>query len=76
MGAVDFRWARVVEWDEFHDRVRFHVLIGGLRKGKQAPWPERWKSIGRDVCLQKFDPDERGIYYMLSMPDSEIDFEI
>jgi hypothetical protein len=54
-----------------------HVLIGGLRN-RMRTWESHWAEAGGDAMIQRFDPTQLGILYMLKQTDSRghLDIEL
>ena len=69
-GGKDFRWFWVLERGADGSNLHFHLLVGGLRN-RMKLWETRWKDLGGNAVITKFDPDQKGILYILKDMDTE-----
>jgi hypothetical protein len=74
-GGKDFRWAAVFEPGRMGTNPHFHVLIGGLRN-RMKSWEARWTELGGEALIHRFDPDQKGILYLLKTTDSDGNLDI
>jgi hypothetical protein len=73
-GGKNFRWFRVLERGTLGTNLHFHVLVGGL-KSRRTRWASRWSELGGDALITPFDPDQKGILYLLKETDDEGDLD-
>ena len=73
-GGSDFRWFWVMERGATGTNAHCHILVGGLRN-RRADWASRWSELGGDALITPFDPDQKGILYLLKETDDEGDLD-
>jgi hypothetical protein len=75
-GSSRFRWVRVLEEGARGDHLHFHVVIGGFRS-RMAHWGRRWEELGGEALIEKYNPDEAGVLYLLKTMkgNEEIDLD-
>jgi hypothetical protein len=77
-GSSRFRWVRVLERGAIGDHLHFHAVIGGFRS-RMAHWCKRWEELGGEALIEKYNPDEAGILYLLKTMrhgDIDLDFKL
>ena len=56
-----------------------HVLVGGFAN-RRTRWARRWSELGGDALISPYDPDRKGILYMLKSTgeagDLDFDFKL
>jgi hypothetical protein len=80
-GTKKFRYVRVLERGRGGDNIHFHVLIGGLKpSARRFPfkWAARWQEVAGHAVIQRFDPDNGGVYYLLKslLPDGDFAIDL
>ena len=77
-GGGDFRWFRALERGIGGTNIHFHTVIGGLRN-RPSFWQKRWDDLGGEALITRYDPEKKGILYILKDVsrdgDSNFDFE-
>jgi hypothetical protein len=74
-GSSSFRWIRVLEHGRDGDHLHIHALIGGFRNRK-AHWGRRWEKLGGEVVIERYNPDEGGIRYLLKTMNTDGDIDL
>ena len=69
-GGPSFRFFRVLERGIAGGNRHFHILIGGLRNRRRY-WQQKWNDLGGDALITRYDPDKKGILYMLKGMDED-----
>jgi len=68
LGTDDFEWIGIPELGRTGDDFHFHVLIGGLKNwhaSERLEWMRRWHKIAGDARIDVYDPNLRGVRYVL-----------
>jgi hypothetical protein len=78
-GGRDFRWFWVMERGALGTNVHCHVLVGGFGN-RRTRWARRWNELGGEALITPYDPDRKGILYMLKSTgeagDLDFDFKV
>ena len=74
-GGRDFRWFRTLEVGAL-GTIHFHIIVGGFRN-RRAYWTRRWAEVAGDALITAYDPEQKGIFYLLKTTDNngELDFD-
>jgi hypothetical protein len=78
-GTRSFRYVRVTERGADDANLHFHVLVGGIKdQDRHFPfkWAERWRQLAGQAVVQRFDPNQGGVYYLLKTLLPDRDFAI
>lgn len=76
-GGENFRWFWVLErGSSGGNNLHFHALIGGLQNRRKL-WEQKWNELGGDALITTFDPERKGILYLLQgmSKDGDLDFD-
>jgi hypothetical protein len=75
-GGNNFRWFWVMERGALGTHAHIHILVGGLRN-RRAQWACRWSELGGNALISPFDPDQKGVLYMLktTADNGDLDFD-
>lgn len=76
-GRKDFRYVCVKERGAYDDHLHFHLLIGGLKKGKDfSRWQQEWERKEGSARVLPFNGNKQGISYLLKTFLPDRDFEV
>jgi len=74
-GGRDFRYVRVLEYGRVRDHPHIHAVIGGFRNRRRY-WEERWGELGGEAKIELYNPEEKGLLYMLKEMDDFGDLDL